>query len=428
MRSPRPLARRRAAVLTPGFLAGALLLLGLTAVPAAGRPTTGARPQAIVDTAAAGTSSDPSPAGSPAPTGSSAGAPAPAAGVRVAAADVALGPGYWSGSTGAVLRYRVVNTGDAAERVSVSVAIPHGVKVTTTGGCIRLANGTLSCAHGILAAGASATRPIGLSVDPAAWRDAPLGAVVTAAALVVGWPSVATVRDHDGYSVLFPPGPPARGMSLSVPDVAVDAGGSGTLTVRLANTGAVGAVGGLTVLGPAGSRLTPLDSNCVQPAAATVQCALGTVPAGSQAVATFRLAVGRPAAAGALPPAGSVRARLTPSGQDPQFTQASFRVVTAPPMTSASPSPAAPAGPPWPASTGNRRKPPAVVPTGFGPRTLSAAPIVGALVGLFAVTCVLVVLAVRGRRQAPLPDLAGDPLPLRAAPVRRAIEGPRGDS
>jgi hypothetical protein len=411
--------------------------LALLATPAVSHPMTGLPVLADMDTP----TPDPSTVTTtqPAPTDTTTTAPPttsplppppppPAvhrAGVRVVADDVTIGSGYWSGSTGTSLSYRVTNTGSDRARVTVTITLPGGLTATDQAGCVSLGTHTLGCGYASLAAGATVRRSVSVRVDPWAWRSAPLGGVVSARATLIDWPSVASAHDQDGYAVLFPPGPPTPGIYLLVTDVEVDATGVGVLTVRLRNTGGTPAAARVDVTGPAGSRLATLDAECAYAGRGPNhrRCDIGTLAPGAQELLALRLTVNALAAGGGIPLGGMVRARLAPAGQDPVTTQASFRVLVAAsgtrPATSAS---VGLAGAADTRDVATRAAPPAILPIDLSANPLAAVPIVGGLAGLVAVMCVLLVFGIRGRGQ----DL---PPPVRPPqPVRPAIEAPHAES
>lgn len=409
--------------------------LALLATPAASHPVGGLTVLADMDTPTPDpstvTPTDPEPtdpATTEPPTSSPPPPPPPPspsalqrAGVRVVADDVTLGSGYWSGSATTRLSYRVTNTGSDRARVTVMITLPEGLTATDDAGCASLSTHTLSCGYASLAAGETARRSVTVRVDRQAWRSAPLGGVVSARATLVNWPSVPSAHDRDGYAVLFPPGPPTPGIYLVVTDVEVDATGAGVLTVRLSNTGRVPAVARVDVVGPGGSRVTPLGADCRYGGGAANyrRCDVGTLDDGAQDLLALRLTVDALAASGGIPLGGTVRARLTPEGQDPVATQASFRVLVAGPGTR--PSTSASVGLAGVADTrdrATRAAPPAILPIDLSANPLAAVPIVGGLAGLVAVMCVLLVFGIRGRSQ----DLPAPVPPPR--PIRPAIEAP----
>lgn len=444
MTTPRTRARRRAVATGSALIAAFLVSLVALATPAESHPLSGIPVLADTDTTTPNppsdsptapaptdtvtdtpTTSDPPPPPPPSPTPQP--TSAPAAGVRLTVDDVTVPPGYWTGSTATSLRYRVTNTGGAAAQVTVAIALPDGLTARAPAGCRSLTRRTLGCGYASLAAGATVGGTVPLRVDPRAWRSAPLGAVVSARATLVGWSTV-TARDQAGYAVVFPPGPPTPGISLLVTDVPVDAARTGVLSVRLRNTGAVAATARAEILGPQGSRLDGAPECVTGPTPQESRCEIGTLAAGAQEVLGLRLTLDPLAASGAVPLGGLVRAQLTPAGQDTIGTQASFLITMEAAQAGTQPS----------GSVGlagaaddrpTRAVPPAIMPIDLSANPLAAVPIVGGLAGLLAVMCVLLVVGVRGQDPPmPVPPARPERPADVPVPVRPAIEASPADS
>jgi hypothetical protein len=297
--------------------------------PTAGDPTTVTpTPQAPPPSTPVGTTVTPVAA----PT--SAGAPTPPGvlAVKVIADNAVLGPAYWTGNRAGSFVITVQNTGNVPARATLRYTMPAGVTDAGTGAC-----GHGSCQLDPLAPGTSRSLRVAVTVSADAWRHAPLTGRVDFSA---SSPGTADASGTVTWSVVFPPGPPAAGITLQVADVALDNDVTvpGQLVIRLTNTGARPAAGLVDLVVPAGVTVAPLPADCqtqrqVDPT--TTECGLGTIPAGTQRAITISLVVSDRARADA-PLAGLVRAALTPSGQGTRTTQASYQILAPPAQTGVS--------------------------------------------------------------------------------------------
>lgn len=378
--------RRLLATGVAGLLTAALSVVALA-------PAASAEPAPDV-------SDSPSPSDSP----SSDPPPPPAPGVQVAASDLALGDGYWSGeATTGTITIEVRNSGEGTEDVLVTYALPAGVHQTgVSTGCAGTADG-YACVLGV---GDGATVAVGVAVDAGAWRQAPLNGRAYARASIVGQPSP-VVTGQTGFSVILPPGPPAQGVALSAGDVRLPATGpavqTGPLQVRLADTGATAGTGAVEVVTPEGVEVAAFPAACVSHrriAAHRDRCEVGRIDAGQDMRLTFTLSVGAQARAEA-PLSGAVYGYLTPYGQDTAVMQACYRVLVASgPSAPASPGAWVPTTPVPAAGAGGQgpgRRPGQVLSDTLMSRQLSALPIIGAVVGLVTAAGLLTVLSLRRR-------------------------------
>lgn len=284
-----------------------------TATPTAGVPTplpgTSSRPP--VRPSAPGTAPGPSPLG-----------------VRVTTGDVVLPQGYWNTSgTATTLRVTVANTGSVDARVHLSYTLPAGVTDAGTAGCAATGGHAYRCGGWRVAAGDRFSTLIRVRVSGDAWRRMPLSGSVTVSASAPGVSG--TARDDEGFAVLFPPGPPAPGITVEARGVSFDVSGAASdLIVRLANTGTVDAAGRIDVLLPAGVTVPAPPAGCAPLDAARTRCDLGVVRAGDSA--DLRLPVeATPAAQREAPLAGAVVGRLDPGNGRARQVRTSFRITAA---------------------------------------------------------------------------------------------------
>ncbi|MGN9915817.1 hypothetical protein [Micromonospora palomenae] len=340
----------------------------------------------------------PVPPGDPAPSQQDTGA----LGVRVTTRDIVLGPGYWNArSTTTTLRVTVANTGTLAGRVHLAYTLPAGVTDAGTPGCAAVGGGNWQCGEWAAAPGAKFTTLIRVRVDGQAWRKMPLNGSVRATASGAG---TATATDNEGFAVLFPPGPPAPGMSLDADEVAFDiSGGPVELAVRLGNTGRVDAAGRVEVVLPDGvSVLSTPGCEMVSPT--RTRCDAGTVAAGR--TATLRLPVAAtPQAQREAPLAGAVIAQLDPRSGRTRQMQMSFRITAA--VALATP----PAATPVP--TGSQGVIAAGGQTSDGGAMTSAQRIAVTLIVLSGLLVVLALVlatsSLRRRMSGPVPDPSANP-------------------
>jgi hypothetical protein len=381
--------RRLLGIGVAGLLAGALSILALA-------PTASADPGPDV-------TDSPSPSDSPSPTDPA--PPPPAPGVQVAASDLAVGETYWrgGGATGTIT-IEVTNSGEAAEDILVTYALPPGVHQSgVTTGCAA-AGGGYTCG---LSVGEHASVAVAVAVDPTAWRQAPLNGKAFAQASIVGQPSpVAT--GQTGFTVLLPPGPPAQGVSLSAGDVrlptAAPAHETAPLAVRLGNAGTAAATAAVELVTPEGIEVATFPAGCGshrRVGAHRERCEVGRIDAGQNVQLTFTLSIGGQARAEA-PTSGAVYAYLTPYGQDTVVVQTSYRVVVASgpvPSATASPAPSTPAPAGGAGGQAPGRRPAQVLTDTLISRQLSALPIVAGVVGLVGIVGLFTVLSLRRRLQ-----------------------------
>jgi hypothetical protein len=243
--------------------------------------------------------------------------------VTLLVGNAVLGPNYWAGNSAGAFVITVKNTGTVPASTRLHYTVPAGVTDAATGAC---QHGT--CLVGPLRPGASRSLTVAITVDPDAWRSAPLSGTVDFSATAPGAPAAAGVVR---WGVVFPPGPPGASIALQVADVTLDTDVTmpGQLLIRLTNTGIRPAVGVIDLVVPAGVSVPQLPTECqdqkqIEPT--TSECGLGTVAPEVQQSIVIALNVSLDARADS-PLAGLVRATLTPPGQDSQSTQASFQVV-----------------------------------------------------------------------------------------------------
>jgi len=161
--------------------------------------------------------------------------PDPILGVKIDAGDLSLDSTYWQGNGGSgAIPIAVKNTGDHTESITISYSLPPGVRETVPCACTNTVD-----------AGAAWMATIRVSVDPEAWRRAPLSGTAAAVASIASRPDLAPVRDQDGFSIILPPGPPTPGVSLNASDLVLPVQPARKpevvgLSVRLANTGQIG--------------------------------------------------------------------------------------------------------------------------------------------------------------------------------------------
>ncbi|MFB9848826.1 hypothetical protein ACFFMR_00285 [Micromonospora andamanensis] len=285
-------------------------------------------------------------------------APPVSAGVTVTTGDLTLPVGYWNvAGTVATLRVTVANTGTASAGVRLAYTLPAGLTDAGTDGCATAGRREYRCGQWTTAPGAQFSTRLRIRVDGDAWRQMPLAGSVR----VTATGPAGTARDDEGFAVLFPPGPPAPGITMSAEEVAFDAeGASEGLLVRLGNTGRADATGRVDVLLPAGVTVTAPPSGCVAVAATRTRCDLGTVPAGR--TDEVRLPVTAMATAlRAAPLSGAVIGLLDPRHGADRRMQLSFRItaspelpVGAPPAASVTSPGLRPAGAPGGPTSGHR--------------------------------------------------------------------------
>ncbi|MFI7550766.1 hypothetical protein ACIBQ2_13540 [Micromonospora sediminimaris] len=255
-------------------------------------------------------------------------APPVSAGVKVTTGDVTLPAGYWNAaSTVATLNVTVTNTGSANAGVRLAYTLPAGLTDAGTDGCAADGNRKYRCGQWTTAPGAQFTTRLRIRVDGDAWRNMPLAGSVR----VTATGAAGTASDDEGFAVLFPPGPPAPGITMSAGEVTFDVdGASEGFLVRLGNTGRADASGWVDVLLPAGVTVTTPPAGCVAAAATRTRCELGTVRSGR--TEEVRLPVtATPQALRSAPLSGAVIGRLDPRNGADRRMQLSFRITAASP-------------------------------------------------------------------------------------------------
>ncbi len=253
--------------------------------------------------------------------------------MKVSTGDVTLPAGYWnSASTVVILNVTVANTGTASAGVRLSYTLPAGLTDAGTSGCAAAGNRDYRCGQWTTAPGAQFSTRLRIRVDGDAWRNVPLAGSVR----VTATGSAGTASDDEGFAVLFPPGPPVPGITMSAGEVSFDAEGAGTeFLVRLGNTGRADAEGRVDVLLPAGVTVATPPAGCVAVAATRTRCELGTVRPGR--TEEVRLPVTATAQAlRSAPLSGAVIGRLDPRHGADRRMQLSFRITaTAPDLPAA---------------------------------------------------------------------------------------------
>ncbi|GIJ19410.1 hypothetical protein [Micromonospora lutea] len=264
-------------------------------------------------------------------------APPVSAGVTVTTGDITLPAGYWNtASTVTTLSVTVTNTGTASAGVRLAYTLPAGLTDAGTDGCVTAGSREYRCGEWTTAPGARFSTRLRIRVDGDAWRRMPLAGSVR----VTATGAAGTARDDEGFAVLFPPGPPAPGITMSAGEVTFDAdGASESLLVRLGNTGRADATGRIDVLLPEGVTVAAPPAGCIAVAATRARCDLGTVRSGR--TEEVRLPVtATPQALRAAPLSGAVVGRLDPRHGADRRMQVSFRITaTAPEVPAVAPVP-----------------------------------------------------------------------------------------
>ncbi|MFR9777133.1 hypothetical protein ACL02O_13855 [Micromonospora sp. MS34] len=287
-------------------------------------PTTTAPGNPVPTTTAPTTTAPPPPAVPPARPGPAGGR----LGVRVTTEDLSLPSGYWNAdSTVATLRVTVTNTGSATEEIRLGYTLPAGLTDAGTPGCAPAGGRSYRCGEWDAPPGSRFSSAIRVRVAGNAWKSMPLSGSVQVTGRAPG--VAGTAMDGEGFAVLFPPGPPAPGISLRADEVVFDISGAPTaLTVRLGNTGKVDAAGRVDVVLPEGVAATELPDGCTVMDPERTRCDVGTLAAGRTTVLRLPVAA-TPEAQRRAPLAGAVLGRLDPrSGRDQQV-QLTFRITAA---------------------------------------------------------------------------------------------------
>ncbi|MDG4793586.1 hypothetical protein [Micromonospora sp. WMMD1082] len=387
-------------------------------------PTPSASPTPSATTAAPAPSSGPPAVTPPRPTYSPPVrppgptlAPPVSAGVRVTTGDITLPAGYWkAASTVTTLQVTVTNTGSASAGIRLTYRLPPGIADAGTHGCAAAGNREYRCAQWTAAPGARFSTRLRVRVDGDAWRGMPLAGSVR----VTATGAAGTASDDEGFAVLFPPGPPAPGITMRAGEVTFDVDGAGAaLTLRLGNTGRVDATGRVDVVLPAGITVPAPPAGCAATAATRTRCDLGSVPAGRTAHLRLPLAA-TPQARRDAPLSGAVIGRLAPRNGTSQRMQLSFRI------TAVAPEEPAVLPPPAPVDA------PSVRPAGAAPDGRDGlTPAQRRAVLLSAVSVPLTVLVlglvIALRRRATAPDsVAGEVIGSAQPEHRTPAENPTG--
>ncbi|MEV0606789.1 hypothetical protein AB0I61_10510 [Polymorphospora rubra] len=250
-------------------------------------------------------------------------------GVHVSTGDVPLTGAYWNGAGEvADLRVAVANTGGTRQVMRLGYRLPVGLSDAGTPGCAAAGDG-YSCGAWTAEPGARWTTRIRVRINPDAWRHMPLSGSVRVTATAPGNPDLPAVSDDEGFAVLFPPGPPAVGVSLDAGEVSFDISGqAATLDVRLGNTGDTASTGTVEVLLPPGVSIPAPPDTCTAVDAVRTRCLLGTLAAGE--VGSLRLPVAATAEAQRLAPlSGAVIGIMDAAYGQTRQMQMSFRIVAA---------------------------------------------------------------------------------------------------
>ncbi len=328
----------------------------------------------------------------------------PQIGISVSAGNAVLTDRYWSGVTTTSLKLTAMNVGSATTSVVFTISMPAGVHGSCPQGC-----------QVSLAPGETKSIKATLQVAPDAWKSAPLTGGLTFTATA---PGAASRTGQATWGVVFPPGPPTPGLQLHVSNVQLEPqpASVSSLRVQVINTGKVPAPGALTVVAPNGVSLGTLPAGCVRSKSTTAVCNAGTVDVGKPWEVRVPLVVPDRVRADA-PLVGLVRALLSPSGQTPLQTQASYQIFAAAGQTGVT------------VGTSAQHSPPA---GGAGldlhdraarfPLTRPAVvwPIIGGSLLLLAVATVGILLTLRRRREEAL--VAGEL--AAAAPAEPVAEAP----
>ena len=227
-------------------------------------------------------------------------------------------------STVADLNVIVANTGQVAQRITLTYTLPAGVSDAGTPGCRPVSGSTYRCSPITAAADASRSVHVRLRVAGGAWRNAPLNGSVQATATGSGRGDFGIARDYEGFAVLFPPGPPVAGMGLAATEVRFTAlDKPATLQVTLTNRGRASAVAAVEVALPSGVNAAA-QADCV-PAGARIRCNLGPLSAGRSGHVRMTLSA-TPDAQRQAPLSGAAFGTLS-SGSTVKSTQTSFRIL-----------------------------------------------------------------------------------------------------
>jgi hypothetical protein len=256
----------------------------------------------------------------------------------VTTGDIRLTNAYWFGpATVTELVVTVANTGNVAARVTLTYTLPEGVTDGGNAGCAAVGARTVRCGSRVAGAGYRRSVRLRVRVDGDAWRRMPLNGSVVATATGAYRSDLGSVRDNEGFAVLFPPGPPGAGIGLAATDVRFTAAGrTATLTVTLTNRSGSFGRGAIEVALPAGTGVATQPAGCVA-AGQRSRCDLGSLAAGRSATKVFPIMATLDAQQSA-PLSGAVLGTLTRAGTLHRV-QMSFRILAevAGPSPSAAP-------------------------------------------------------------------------------------------
>ncbi|HEY6592941.1 MAG TPA: hypothetical protein VI011_02355 [Asanoa sp.] len=323
------------AMSAPSAAAGAMPLESPSPQPTAITPTPTPRP--TTSTPGSGPTV-PQPSSPSTPTS---GRPRPGGarlGIRVTTGDIRLTNTYWTApATLAGLVVTVVNTGNVTERVTLTYTLPEGVTDAGNAGCAAAGARTVRCGSRVAGAGDRWSVRLRVRVDGDAWRRMPLSGSVVATATGAYRSDLGSMRDNEGFALLFPPGPPGAGIGLAATDVRFTAAGrTATLTVTLTNRSGGPGRGAIEVALPAGMAVATQPPGCVA-AGQRSRCDLGSVAAGRSATQAFPITATLDAQRSA-PLSGAVLGTLSRAGTLHRV-QMSFRILAdvAGPSPSAAP-------------------------------------------------------------------------------------------
>jgi hypothetical protein len=245
--------------------------------------------------------------------------PVPARGISVHADNFVIDGSYWAGGGGAgAIAITVTSSAATSQVAKITYILPAGVEAI---GC--------ACVNPDLKPRGRWRTELRLTVDPDAWRHAPLVSTVTV--------TVPGSSATDEFLTVLPPGPPTPGVRLAVADLSLIAADpttavGGYLMVRFGNTGTSPANGAIEVVTPAGVEITAVGPECRSQrllAPDRARCELGMIDPGADHTLTFALSI-KPSAQAASPLDGSVFGYFTPVGQNTATVQAAYRISVSP--------------------------------------------------------------------------------------------------
>ncbi|MEV4758967.1 hypothetical protein AB0J86_28265 [Micromonospora sp. NPDC049559] len=253
-----------------------------------------------------------------------------ALGVAVTTGDIVLDGDYWRApSTTAQLAVTVTNTGDGNQLVQLGYTLPAGLADAGTPGCAATGDREYRCGSWPVLAGARFETRLRVRVDGDAWRAMPLSGSLRVTARDPVHPERGTATEREGFAVLFPPGPPTAGVTLSASEVNFDITGQPAgLDVRLGNTGDAAATGAVEVVLPAGVTVVEPPTGCRTGPADRTRCELGMVAAGASSPLRLTLAADAETQL-AAPFSGAVVGTLTIGTGASRQVRTSFRILAA---------------------------------------------------------------------------------------------------